>query len=966
MATVLLTLKGAKRTTRRSRVDKETLTSPTLVLDDPGSMTYTISSVSELDRASYGCTATYQNIGVISSESRELIVQGRSPIILCVFKRLRDCSNRHSVKSCEYFALNQKTSSNFERSDLCNLMRNQYYGTRSLWDQSRDLVNDLRHYDDVTLFHAQHQLQNRCRVPVKELKKISLNQAAKSFIYKLYFCLGLERPIVLKFEYNKSQLISSVRRYGMWNMIRGSLLGVLDDMRHDSKFTKSSPNHVPHSVSSHTANELSRIISFRCHNKITTFNVYREVFEECERSETLARQLLGTIYTTFENQTCCRLLNFLLGILIMQGGCLITIRKLSYDTDDFVGVKGFGYNDIVFILDCRRLIHESSTVQNKHYIILTYSYTDGVEGNITTTTTTNSRGSTVTSSTFSPSSPELGSKSVKCNFQLNNDTFTSSSSITYISVCACLIIINRAWNMPFAWNLPFYHNIHPACFLRLQIDPNLLENTREPHTEQRSSSEVAVLDFEKSLDNESALCRLFRHRSVALESAYHFPNMVRAIVRVRATFSSFRTDVSHRAGFTTDPTTTNVEQGEQVTLSCIATSVNSNTGDSADGIQWDFKAVDLELFSRVFEMWIGVKRWSLTYVRIIEDLVERTVPLKKKKKKGSTLKPWRDNPEVRKVLRLRRKAESAWEDNKTGITKKQFNDIKRQFGRVDKEARTNVPEILDQQALVFPTIKIPYGDKDSLTNYRPVSNLPFISKFLEKVVLEQLNSYLNENELLNKHQSGYRVGHSCESLLMGMFDDLLRDLDEGKVTGLFLLDMSAAFDTVGHGKLLEVLERRFGVKGSVLDWFASYLQSRTYRVHVDGELSRVISLICGVPQGSLLGPVLFLLYVEELQDLQLYISLVLTDEENENAAKVRIKECLSSVKLWMSTHWQHRQEKPWVFFLTVKKHCGMLLKNLWQVNRCLDKSTAFGETTHHFETGLLQRPLLCIAEEAPR
>ena len=202
-----------------------------------------------------------------------------------------------------------------------------------------------------------------------------------------------------------------------------------------------------------------------------------------------------------------------------------------------------------------------------------------------------------------------------------------------------------------------------------------------------------------------------------------------------------------------------------------------------------------------------------------------------------------------------------------------------------------VPESL-QQALVFPTVKNVHGDRDSLTNYRPVSNLSFVSKLLEKVVLEQITNYLDEEDLLNKHQAGYRVGHSCETLLLGMFEDLLRELDQGNVVALLLLDMSAAFDTVDHAKLLDVLHHRFGFGGPVLQWIESYLQSRSFRVNIRGELSSVIHLICGVPQGSLLGPILFLLYVEEIQDLvepyglkiklyaddsQLYVSLVPVD-----------------------------------------------------------------------------------------
>jgi exonuclease III len=318
--------------------------------------------------------------------------------------------------------------------------------------------------------------------------------------------------------------------------------------------------------------------------------------------------------------------------------------------------------------------------------------------------------------------------------------------------------------------------------------------------------------------------------------------------------------------------------------------------------------------------------------------------------------------------------------------------------------RASVPEPL-QRAVVMPTIKDPNGDRDLLANYRPVSNIAFVSKVLEKVVLNQMNDYLLKNDLLNANQSGYRTGHSCETLLAGMFDDLLKDLDSGKVAALMLLDMSAAFDTVDHEKLMEVLEVRFGVKGSALGWFKSYLSSRSYRVNVHGELSEVIALICGVPQGSLLGPVLFLLYIEELQDIarpyglmiklyaddsQLYVGLVPTDGEGWTSTKASIEECLASIKNWMVQHWLKCNESKTEFVLlgksssleklvfdpeirfgdtvlqpmecrgktgktlgilldehltlerqvnNVKKQCGLQLKNLWQLNKCLDNST---------------------------
>eukprot|EP00116_Pleurobrachia_bachei_P001073 sb/3461335/ len=238
-----------------------------------------------------------------------------------------------------------------------------------------------------------------------------------------------------------------------------------------------------------------------------------------------------------------------------------------------------------------------------------------------------------------------------------------------------------------------------------------------------------------------------------------------------------------------------------------------------------------------------------------------------------------------------------------------------------------------QKALVFPTIKNPYGDREALTNYRPVSNIPFLSKLLEKVVLGQLNDYVQCHSLLGKHQSGYRAGHSCETLLVSMFDDLLGEMDKGNVVALICLDMSAAFDTVDHEGLLKVLQQRFGVDGVPLQWFKSYLSSRSFSVSVQDCLSETLELLCGVPQGSLLGPVLFLLYIEAMQDIvkpyglrikvyaddsQLYVSLVPTDPIGWTRTKADIEECLAKLKKWMVEQWLKCNEAKTEFILVGK------------------------------------------------
>ena len=170
-----------------------------------------------------------------------------------------------------------------------------------------------------------------------------------------------------------------------------------------------------------------------------------------------------------------------------------------------------------------------------------------------------------------------------------------------------------------------------------------------------------------------------------------------------------------------------------------------------------------------------------------------------------------------------------------------------------------------KSAVVKPTIKKNQLDADCLKNYRPVSNLSVVSKLLERVALTQLNKYLVGNDLHCSMQSGYRPNHSCETLHVRMSDDVLREIHSDNIVIVVLLDLSAAFDTIDHGILLDKLLTDFGICGKALEWFKSYLKDRSFRVKIDKSLSDLLCLLFGVPQGSLLGPILFILYIKYLE-----------------------------------------------------------------------------------------------------
>ena len=141
-----------------------------------------------------------------------------------------------------------------------------------------------------------------------------------------------------------------------------------------------------------------------------------------------------------------------------------------------------------------------------------------------------------------------------------------------------------------------------------------------------------------------------------------------------------------------------------------------------------------------------------------------------------------------------------------------------------------------------------------MTNYRPISNLPFISKLTEKVIAKRIEEHLMHNYLNDIYQSAYRRGYSTETALLKVLSDITEALDGGSTTGLIMLDLSAAFDLINHPILLKRLEVSFGIKEKALTWVKSYLADRTECVSVANKTSPNVSILFGVPYGPVLGP----------------------------------------------------------------------------------------------------------------
>ena len=201
-----------------------------------------------------------------------------------------------------------------------------------------------------------------------------------------------------------------------------------------------------------------------------------------------------------------------------------------------------------------------------------------------------------------------------------------------------------------------------------------------------------------------------------------------------------------------------------------------------------------------------------------------------------------------------------------------------------------------------------------MNNYRPVSNLCFIAKILEKLVLSQVSSYVNSHNLCNTCQSAYRPGHSTETALLKVVRDLFLSPRKGDISVLALLDFSSAFDTIDHPILVLRLHTDFALKDSVLQWFSSHLSDRTHYISLSKNCSAFAPVHSGVPQDSFLGPILFTIYATPLSatidtnsmkhhsfadDLQLQMS---APPDIISELLHSMQSCISDVKAWATVN----------------------------------------------------------------
>ena len=208
-----------------------------------------------------------------------------------------------------------------------------------------------------------------------------------------------------------------------------------------------------------------------------------------------------------------------------------------------------------------------------------------------------------------------------------------------------------------------------------------------------------------------------------------------------------------------------------------------------------------------------------------------------------------------------------------------------------------------KEAIVTPIFK--KGTKGEAGNYRPVSLTSIPCKIFESIMKDDIMSHLQENKLIKDSQHGFMPGRSCSTNLIVFQDKLTKIIDQGKSADIFYLDFAKAFDKVPHKRLIQKLKNK-GIQGNVLKWIENWLTDRTQAVKVGSEKSSSCDVESGVPQGSVLGPPLFVVFIDDIDEYTPTIDMLVKfaddmkglKEIESQADREKLQNSLDSLTMW--------------------------------------------------------------------
>ena len=312
---------------------------------------------------------------------------------------------------------------------------------------------------------------------------------------------------------------------------------------------------------------------------------------------------------------------------------------------------------------------------------------------------------------------------------------------------------------------------------------------------------------------------------------------------------------------------------------------------------------------------------------------------------GAILESFRPTtvPELRKILKESGIKTSFHDILPAKVLKSIIEDLLPHFfDLVNKSLATGSVDGM-KESVVIPLLKKTGLDPEILKNYRPVANLLFLDQLTQRVVFRRLDEHMHLYNLHCKYQHGYKKYHSTETLLVHLVNDMLLVLDSGSGVILLLIDLSAAFDTVDIDLMLHVLESEIGVTGLASQWFNSFLRNRSQRVLIENTLSDTSSVHFGVPQGSVLGPVLFNIYSSSLFKVIENCGFSTSGYADDNNARTsfalsfqydlitkQLPHLMEQITNWMNSHFLKINPDKTEIIMFLPKH----LKNEKTINGC--------------------------------
>ena len=231
-----------------------------------------------------------------------------------------------------------------------------------------------------------------------------------------------------------------------------------------------------------------------------------------------------------------------------------------------------------------------------------------------------------------------------------------------------------------------------------------------------------------------------------------------------------------------------------------------------------------------------------------------------------------------------------------------------------------------KHARIVPIFK--KGDRKSVTNYRPISLTSICSKLLEHIICSEISSHLEANNLIRENQHGFQRGKSCETQLIHTIDDIATDLDNGREIDALFLDFSKAFDKVPHKRLLLKLSL-YGIPKQLLDWIEDFLKGRTQSVVIGDYSSNPCRVLSEVPQGTVLAPLLFICYVNDLATLvnsriRLYADdILLYRTINTSDDNILLQDDLDTLLNWSKTWQMSFNPSKCIHLKIINKHFPM-------------------------------------------